>query len=54
LGSSNFLFWLIIGFVIYFLYSKRNSKLQNGGFGETFKAEQEPLQEVDIDLEDKD
>ena len=46
--------WLGLGFVIYFLYSRRNSKLQNGGFGETFKAEQEPLQEVDIDLHDKD
>ena len=46
--------WLIIGMFVYFLYSKRNSKLQNGGFGETFKAEQEPLQEVDIDLHDKD
>lgn len=45
--------WLIIGFIIYFLYSKRNSKLQNGGFGETFKAEQEPLEEVDIDIDNK-
>jgi APA family basic amino acid/polyamine antiporter len=23
--------WLIIGMFVYFLYSKRNSKLQNGG-----------------------
>jgi len=45
--------WLALGFVIYFLYSKRNSKLQNGGFGETFKAEQEPLQDVDIDIDNK-
>ena len=45
--------WLALGFVIYFLYSKRNSKLQNGGFGETFKAEQEPLENVDIDIDNK-
>ncbi|MCW3162817.1 APC family permease [Chryseobacterium oryctis] len=42
--------WLIIGFIIYFLYSKKHSKLQNGGFGETFKAEQEPLEKPDLDL----
>jgi APA family basic amino acid/polyamine antiporter len=42
--------WLIIGFIIYFLYSKRNSKLQNGGYGETFKAEQEPLEKPNTDL----
>lgn len=47
------LIWLGLGFIIYFLYSKRNSKLQNGGFGETFKAEQEPLQDVDIDIDNK-
>lgn len=41
--------WLIIGFVIYFLYSRRHSKLQNGGYGETFKAEQQPLEKPDID-----
>lgn len=41
--------WLLIGFVIYFLYSKRHSKLRNGGFGETFKAEQEPLEKPDLD-----
>lgn len=45
--------WLLIGFFIYFLYSKKNSKLQNGGFGETFKAEQEPLKDVDIDIDNK-
>ncbi len=45
--------WLAIGFVIYFLYSKRNSKMQNGGFGETFKAEQEPLEDVNIDIDNK-
>lgn len=45
--------WLLIGFIIYFLYSKKNSKLQNGGFGETFKAEQEPLEDVDIDIDNK-
>ena len=45
--------WLVIGFFIYFLYSKKNSKLQNGGFGETFKAEQEPLEDVDIDIDNK-
>ncbi|CAA7387212.1 APC family permease [Chryseobacterium fistulae] len=42
--------WLIIGFIIYFLYSKKHSKLQNGGYGETFKAEQEPLEKPDLDL----
>lgn len=47
------LIWLALGFVIYFLYSKKNSKLQNGGFGETFKAEQEPLEDVDIDIDNK-
>lgn len=41
--------WLLLGFVIYFLYSRRNSKLQNGGYGETFKAEQEPLEKIDLD-----
>ena len=46
--------WLGLGFVIYFLYSRRHSKLQNGGFGETFKAEQEPLEEIDIDIDNKD
>jgi APA family basic amino acid/polyamine antiporter len=47
--------WMVIGVVIYFLYSKRNSNLQkNGGFGETFKAEQKPLEDYDIDLNDKD
>ncbi|MCQ4035220.1 amino acid permease [Kaistella montana] len=45
--------WLLIGFIIYFLYSKRNSKLQNGGYGETFKAEKIPLQDVDIDIDNK-
>lgn len=46
--------WLIIGVVIYFLYSKKHSNLQNGGFGETFKAEQEPLEKVNIDIDNKD
>lgn len=46
--------WLLLGIVIYFLYSKRHSNLQNGGFGETFKAEQQPLEEVDIDIDNKD
>jgi len=36
--------WLVIGFIIYFLYSKRHSKLRSGQLGETFKAEQEPLE----------
>ena len=26
--------WLVLGFIIYFLYSKKNSKLQNGGYDE--------------------
>ena len=47
------LIWLVIGFIIYFLYSKGHSKLQNGGFGETFKAEQQPLEDVDIDIDNK-
>ncbi len=48
------LIWLLIGVIIYFLYSKRNSKLQKtGGFGETFKAEQEPLEDIDIDIDNK-
>ena len=46
--------WLLIGIVIYFLYSKKHSNLQNGGFGETFKAEQEPLEKVDVDIDNKD
>ena len=41
--------WLVIGFIIYFLYSKQHSKLRNGGFGETFKAEQETLEKTDLD-----
>lgn len=41
--------WLLIGVVIYFLYSKRHSKLQNGEYGETFKAEQEPLEKPNLD-----
>lgn len=43
--------WLLIGMVVYFLYSKRNSKMQNGGYGETLKAEQKPLQDVDIKID---
>ncbi len=42
--------WLALGVVIYFTYSLRNSKLHKVGYGETFKAEQEPLQKPDIDL----
>ena len=42
--------WLALGFIIYFLYSRKHSKLQ-GGFGETFKVEQEPLQEMDADID---
>lgn len=41
--------WLLIGGIIYFLYSKKHSKLRNGGFGETFKAEQQPLEKPDLD-----
>lgn len=45
--------WMVIGVVIYFAYSKRNSLMQNGGFGETFKAEKTPLEEVDIDIDNE-
>lgn len=45
--------WLLIGFVIYFLYSKRHSKLQKEGYGETFKAEKIPLEDIDIDIDNK-
>ena len=48
------LIWLALGFVIYFLYSKKNSKMQNGGFGETFKAKQQPLEDVDVNIDNKD
>ncbi|KAF1853266.1 hypothetical protein Lal_00009628 [Lupinus albus] len=41
--------WLALGVVIYFTYSLRNSKLHKVGYGETFKAEQEPLQKPDLD-----
>jgi APA family basic amino acid/polyamine antiporter len=41
--------WLAIGVVIYFAYSLRNSKLHKVGYGETFKAEQEPLEKHDLD-----
>ena len=44
--------WLALGFIVYFLYSKRNSKLQNG-LVETFKAEQQPLEEYDLDIDNK-
>lgn len=44
--------WLLIGVIVYFLYSRRNSKLQNGGH--TFAAEIQPLQEVDLDFKEKD
>jgi len=46
--------WLLLGVIIYFLYSIRNSKLHKEGYGETFKAEQQPLQDVDIDIDNKD
>jgi APA family basic amino acid/polyamine antiporter len=45
--------WLAIGVVIYFTYSLRNSKLHKAGYGETFKAEQKPLEDVDIDIDNK-
>ncbi|KQT35883.1 amino acid permease [Chryseobacterium sp. Leaf405] len=41
--------WLALGVVIYFGYSLRNSKLHKVGYGETFKAEQEPLEKHDLD-----
>lgn len=44
--------WLLLGVVIYFLYSIKNSKLHKKGLGETFKSEQEPLEDVDIDNKD--
>lgn len=43
--------WLVIGVIVYFLYSRKNSKLQNGGH--TFEAETHPLQEVDLDFDEK-
>lgn len=46
--------WLLLGVVIYFLYSIKNSKLHKKGLGETFKSEQEPLEDVDIDIDNKD
>lgn len=42
--------WLALGVIIYFAYSIRHSKLHKVGYGETFKAEQEPLQKPDLDL----
>lgn len=36
--------WLLIGFVVYFLYSVKHSKLHKKEFGETFKEEQKSLQ----------
>lgn len=39
--------WLVIGMVVYFLYSIKHSKLHKAEFGETFKAEQEPLEKND-------
>jgi len=42
--------WLVLGVLIYFTYSLRNSKLHKVGYGETFKAEQEPLEKPDLDL----
>lgn len=42
--------WLALGVIIYFAYSVRHSKLHKVGYGETFKAEQEPLQKPDLDL----
>ena len=53
LTLAGFLLFCLIGFVIYFIYSKRNSKLQNGGYGETFKAEKIPLEDIDIDIDNK-
>ncbi len=45
--------WVVLGIIVYFLYSKKHSKLQNGGFGETFKAEQQPLEDIEIDIDNK-
>lgn len=45
--------WLALGVLIYFTYSIRNSKLHKVGYGETFKAEQKPLQDVDVDIDNK-
>jgi len=42
-----FLIWGTLGIVVYFLYSIRHSKLHKAEFGETFKAEQEPLEKND-------
>jgi basic amino acid/polyamine antiporter, APA family len=43
-----FIVWGTLGIIVYFLYSKRHSKLQNGEYGETFKAEREPLERPDL------
>ena len=45
--------WLLFGFVIYFLYSRKilNFKMV---VSQTFKAEQEPLEEIEIDIDNKD
>ena len=51
-GPSAFI-WIVLGIIVYFLYSKKHSKLQNGGFGETFKAEQQPLEDIEIDIDNK-
>ncbi len=39
--------WLVLGVVIYFAYSRTNSNLHKYGLGETFKAEQEPLEKFE-------
>lgn len=46
--------WLIFGVIIYFTYSLRHSKLHKPGYGETFKAEQKPLEDVDVNIDNKD
>lgn len=46
--------WLVLGVIIYFAYSLHHSKLHKKGYGETFKAEQQPLEDVEVDIDNKD
>lgn len=45
--------WLILGFIIYFLYSRKHSRLRDGFDSETYRAEITPLEDIDLDLDSK-